>query len=176
MTTDDKLLAMVHFIIHTTPSRSLGKTKLNKILWFSDRMAYLRYGKSISETGYTRMQYGSTADGLDLALRRLEGAGNIKSRHLSFTTHDKYEFYSFTEPDLASLSKEEITIMADTIVSLSSKTAKEVSELSHDKTWRMYENGEKIPLCAILATQCLEPTPEDLAWAMGEEAAYVYSP
>ena len=47
----DKLQAAVHYVCFRSPDpRSLGKTKLNKILYYADREAYLRTGRPITHS------------------------------------------------------------------------------------------------------------------------------
>ena len=41
-------------------------------------------------------------------------------------------------------------------------TAVSISELSHDSIWEMAEDGEEIPLYAIMASNIEEPSKEEL--------------
>ena len=160
-----KLKAMVHYIVATIPEEQLGKTKLNKILWFSDREAYLRLGKTISGDTYIRKQRGPVSKNLEHALDELEKDGIVEETCDYRGEYSKYSYHSHVRPENLPFTPDELSILDAQITKLRQMTAKEVSELSHDYTWRMYENGEEIDMVATLA-QPGNITPEDVAWAL----------
>ena len=161
-----KLKEMIHYIASTIPEEKLGKTKLNKILWFSDREAYLKLGHTISGGTYIRMPRGPVADSLNAALFSLEADGILTTISEYHGEYSKYTFHSLTQPECKCISNEETQILDSQIKRLADLTAKEVSELSHDYTWDLYENGEPIDMVAVLARP-MKPTAEDIAWAKG---------
>lgn len=159
-----KLKAMVHYAAANIPESQLGKTKLNKILWFSDREAYIRLGKTISGDTYIRMPRGPVAASLDLALNELSKEGALEIRSEYKGEYSKYTFHSLTPPPALQLPPEEAKIFLEQLEELTPLTAKEVSERSHDYTWQIFENGEPIDMVTVLLTPG-KVTAEMLAWA-----------
>ena len=58
-----KLKAMIHYIVENAPHRSLGKVKLNKILWFADKNVFLKSGKTIPQSRMMPKHGGCAAKG-----------------------------------------------------------------------------------------------------------------
>ena len=157
-----KLKAMVHYIIASVPGEQLGMTKLNKILWFSDREAFLKLGQTISGDTYIRRPKGPVSASLDEALKELKAENCI-----SMTEREgepKHIFRSLKASETGVLEPKEIALLDDQVNRIRPLTADEASELSHDYTWRMYEDDEEIDMVAVLARPGMI-TPEMLEWA-----------
>ncbi len=161
----ERLKDMIHYVVEVTPPQSLGKTKLNKILWFSDREMYLKKGKTISGDSYLRFPQGPVSKNILLALDELQSENRIVMHKVRNASYEQYLFFSLVEPSLSAFSTEEISVIAAQIAWISPLSAKEISAVSHDRTWDTFENGEEIPMYAVLASQTRELTPADLEWA-----------
>lgn len=161
----ERLKAMIHYIADTVPRQALGKTKMNKILWFSDREMYLRHGRTISGDTYLRFPQGPVSKNILDAQAELVREGRIVCRKVRHY-YDQYEYISLLPPDISGFSAEEIDIMARQIAWLAPLTAAEVSEVSHDRTWQIFNDGEEIPMFAVLAAETRELEPADLEWAI----------
>ena len=157
-----KLKAMVHYIIASVPSDQLGMTKLNTILWFSDREAFLKLGQTISGDSYIRRPKGPVSASLDDALSELKAEKRIVV--MEREGEPKHLFKSLVEPETVLLSQKEIDFLDAQVNRIRPLTADEASELSHDYTWRMYEDDEEIDMVAVLARPGMI-TPEMLEWA-----------
>src|SRR5690349_16372307 len=96
---DDKwarFKAMVHYICDSfsnEPAR-LGKVKLQKILWFSDREAYLKLGSTISGVNYVKMPEGPATPRLDKAIEELQREKKIRVRQIANGPYQQYAFIS----------------------------------------------------------------------------------
>ena len=73
-----KLKAMVHYIVATVSESQFSKTKLHKILWFSDREAFLQLGATITGDTYIRKPRGPMSASLYTAVTELEREGALE--------------------------------------------------------------------------------------------------
>ena len=127
-----KLKEMVHYIAAQIDEAHLGEIKLNKILWFSDREAYLKLGHTISGGQYIRMPRGPVAASLNAALFSLQNDGLLTTSSVFNGEYAKDTFHVLKPAKCKTLLKEEKQILDAQIQRLKSLTAQEVSELSHD--------------------------------------------
>ena len=157
-----KLKDMVHSIVASVSAEQLGMTKLNTILWFSDREAFLKFGATLSGDTYIRRPKGPVSASLDDAISSLK-----KEAVLSVSEQQgepKHLFHSLIEPTATHLSLEELQLINNQIDRIKPLTADEASELSCDYTWRIYDDDEEIDIVSVLARPG-EITAEGLAWA-----------
>jgi hypothetical protein len=127
-----------------------GSIKINKILFFSDNLAYRYLGNAITGVDYVRNQFGPTPKGiLDIQQRLIKSGeadisiipGGVKSQKILFPKR---------APDLSIFSASEIKLVDAVIEQLSDKSAEFVSELSHELDgWQTARQGEVIPYEAI---------------------------
>lgn len=160
-----RLKAMIHYIVDAAPYQSLGKTKLNKILWFADREMYLRKGKTISGDSYLRFPQGPVSKSILLAQNELVDEGKILCRKVR-RHYEQFEYISLLPPDISLFTTEEIDILGRQIAWISPLSATKISEISHDRTWETFADGEEIPMYAVLAARTRDFQPEDLEWAL----------
>lgn len=156
-----KFKAVIHYVCDSfseTPA-SLGKVKLQKILWNSDRAAFLKFGKAISGATYVKMPEGPATPSLGEALAELEREKKLKIRTTSNGPFTQYMYLSLEEASDSLLTKQEIRIIDSWIRYAAPKTAKQLSKESHDLTWEMYEMGDEIDLSSTLlpALQSIDP-------------------
>ncbi len=123
-----------------------GATKLNKILFFADFLAFGRLGKSITGQEYQRLRNGP-------APRRLKPlrAAMVEARDCAMAERrvfDKFQhrLLPLRDADLSEFSGEEIAVVDEVISALRNDTASEVSERSHQFIgWEAAAEGEVIP-------------------------------
>jgi hypothetical protein len=165
-----KFDALVHYVCARSgdPAR-LGATKLNKILWFADVIAYVRTGHPITGAIYVKRQFGPVPRGIMASRSRLRANGKIFEKKELVGTYEQIQFISLQEPDLSPFRAEEISLVDEVIdIICNSHTARSISDLTHDNVWKMAEIGEEIPLHAMLAAQRVEIDESDIEWAMKE--------
>ncbi|HEY5382513.1 MAG TPA: Panacea domain-containing protein [Acidobacteriaceae bacterium] len=161
----EKFKALIHYVCSQSPSlRSLGKVKLNKILWFAERDCYLR-GEPISQVPFIKLQHGPVPRSMDSYLRELQSEGNLVVRETEWKGKPKFEFISVKEPSLAGFSVGQISLINKAIQGICRQhTADSISRLSHDEVWDVAEMGEEMPLYAAFGRPG-ELTEEDVNWA-----------
>ena len=163
----------MHYVCHRAPNpRKLGKTKLNKILFFSDMEAYLSLGQPITGEEYVKHQYGPVSRHLDEVLSELE-----KDRLIAISEASGYSvhadapyrqrlFFPLKKPRLDAFSPEEVSIADEMISTICRRhTARSISELSHDVIWKSAEIGETLPYYTAFVHTLGEVAPSDLDWA-----------
>jgi hypothetical protein len=163
----EKLKALVQYICYKCSDPSiLGKTKLNKILFYSDFMAYLRYRQPITGERYVKHQFGPVSDHLDEVLDELVATDELVVRDTPYYDYAKKEFIARKMPDLGMFTANEISIVDDMIQRICRNfTAKEISKASHTKVWEAARIGEEIPYNTVYIHKLREMTPLDIDWA-----------
>lgn len=136
-----------------------GATKINKVL-FSAEFAHMRlHGVPITGVEYQKLRQGPAPRRLVPIRERLvsEGAAKlVRDRYLGYPLD---RLIPRRKPDLALFRPEEIRQVDQAIEALWSKTAVEVSELSHHEMgWQMVSVGETIPYQAAFLAAGFEVT------------------
>ena len=169
----DKLRAAVHYVCFRSPDpRRLGKTKLNKILYYADREAYLRTGQPITGEVYVKHQYGPVSSHLDAAIADLERNRLVAvaeaSGYNAFVgaSYAQKQYLSLRRPDVSVFTAEEVSLIEQYVDLICERySAREISRASHDAVWEAAELGEEIPYYTAFLQTPAEVTPDDLAWA-----------
>lgn len=164
----DKLSAVAHYVIARTEPHELGATKLNKVLWFADCLAHERMGRSITGlTEYRRLEQGPVPDGLDNLLVRMESQGLIAQRMVQGPRYARKEFFSIKDPSLEQLDAAEVDVLHLVIDFVRPKTAREISDLTHDA---LYEETPPLGWMKVSAgsVRLGEVGSEQLSWAEEE--------
>jgi Protein of unknown function (DUF4065) len=128
-----------------------GATKLNKVLFFSDTLAYGYFGKPITGATYQALPKGPAPKKL-LPVR----AQMIRDKELTIKSERVGRFIqkrptALREPDLSSFTAEEIALVNQVIDLLRDRTASESSHISHIESmgWRIADEGEEIPYASV---------------------------
>lgn len=162
-----RLTALIHYICYKSHDPSvLGATKLNKILWYSDLLSYMKHGESITGESYVKQQYGPVPKHILPVIEELEARRAIVSRDIEFFGRAKREYIALKEPDISGFNANEISIVDEVFDVICHKhTAQSISEASHDVIWKLAEIGEEIPFYAAFASKLGEVTADDVKWA-----------
>lgn len=132
---------------HTEDDPTSGSTKLNKILYFAEVSHLRRTGKTITGSEYQKQPHGPTLRRMPPIVRNLEGEGAAKEIEEDYFGYAQKKLVALREPDLSAFSALEVESVLDMVRQFWGKTAREVSEISHeDPGWRAVEIGETIPL------------------------------
>lgn len=168
----NKFSSLVHYIIRECRSdpKKLGKTKLNKMLWFIDSFAYELWGDAITGEVYKRFQHGPVASHLTNTLNELKASGNITFDD-DTAEFETILFYSSRKPDVSCFSEQELHIIDSKIEWIrDDHSASSISDKTHDEMWKIAELHEVLPYEA--AAIKFAPASEELfEWARKEAAA-----
>lgn len=146
---NNRLAEVAHYIIARTPPEMLGATKLNKVLWFVDCLAYRKWGRSLTGlTHYVRLQNGPVPSGLTDAIHTLKSDGKVMEDPQITPVGVRREFVSLQEPDFENFSAAEIDLIRAVIDTIRPMSARRVSDLSHDALWHELADGASITVAA----------------------------
>jgi hypothetical protein len=144
----DVLEALVLYIAHATKrDASFGRTKLAKVLFYSDFDSYRDAGTSLTGATYERWQFGPfPRDLLDLE-RRLERTGKASLDYDVPEGEEKKIVPGVDPPNLRELIEPwQVTLIDTYIRQFREQTSREVSDESHQHPgWRMAQELEVIP-------------------------------
>jgi hypothetical protein len=168
---NDRFVELVHYIVDRCEPHELGAVKLNKALWFADREAFIKFGRTLTGREYIKLGHGPVPKGVTRALDELKRRGLVEERRVRLIEYARREFVSLREPDMSGFSSAELDLVDAVIAFVRARTAGEISALSHDDAWDSFAAGEEIPIHVGAAAAFLAPvTEEKFAWA-GERLA-----
>jgi len=144
---ESRLKALVVYISHQClDDPTYSRTKLFKVLFYSDFEAYGRHGAPITGIPYKKFPFGPAP----AAFNRLQD--EMLSDHLirivkrRVYDQERQRILPLQEPDFNLFSGREISIVETWIRFFWNKTAKEVSRYSHGKAWKLANLGDPDPL------------------------------
>lgn len=165
----EKLLDVIHFICEKRSPEDLGNVKLHKILYFSDMIHYVATGKPLTGVEYLKQSFGPIARHLTWGLSELENRGVISISKKDYFGFPKLHIDVNIPLKTNRISRMEQDILGDVVEFVCSKSAREISDLSHNAAWDALEIGERIPyLSAFMLAPPREVSDEDIAWGVAE--------
>lgn len=112
----------------------LFKTKLNKLLFYVDFIAYREHGKSITGLRYTHLDYGPVPDKYEMLIGIMmeeHVLNEIEKVYRSGTSGTLYK--AMKKPDMKIFNNYEKGILKRVIEIVKNKSSKEISILSHEE-------------------------------------------
>lgn len=139
----DKFCAMVLFFAHK--KKELLKTKLMKLLNYSDMIFYKENGISISGTKYAHLPYGPVPENYDILFGAM-AADHIAHIEVVFDNgYEKHRVIPEIEMTEGILSEDELAVMERIYRKFADYGSAEISNYSHqEKGYRATEQGEII--------------------------------
>jgi hypothetical protein len=155
-TMDDEKLGQLILYVSLLSERddAFGHTKLNKILFYSDIVAYGRTGKSITGQEYQKLEHGPAPRRFLPVLKDMMAAGDCVVQDVAYFDRPQKRVIVLRDPDLRSFSGEEIATVNWVIESLRGLNATQVSQLSHEDTgWKIARIGDTIPMSSAFLSE-----------------------
>ena len=150
---------------------NFGATKLNKILFYADFVAYARLGQPITGAEYQKLENGPAPRRLVPLRNELTSSGEAVIRDKAIYARTQKRLVPLRAANLGGFTGAEIAIVDEVIEALKDRTATEVSELSHQLAgWQLAESGETIPYCSVLLPRS-DWSPDDETIAAGKALA-----
>lgn len=144
---------------HKDPT--IGAIKLNKILYYSDFIAYKRLGRPITGAAYQKLAEGPAPRRMVPIRRMMVDSGRIRLEERPYFNGMIQRIVPtprMLTPKL--LSTAEIAIVDEVLAALAGKTAREVSDMSHRELgWVLAKSGEVIPYETAWLSS--EPLPQE---------------
>ncbi len=124
-----------------------GSTKLNKVLFFCDIMAYRDLGKSITGQEYQKLNHGPAPRRLLPVRSKLLSNGSATIAVQEFFGKKQDRLVPLRDPDMRNFNGPEIALVNEVIDYIKDLTGKELSDFSHSYPyWSGLPLKQTIPL------------------------------
>jgi hypothetical protein len=164
---DAKLEELILFVAsRSEDDPHFGSTKLNKLLFFADFLAYVTLGKAITNQEYMRLPNGPAPRRMKPIITQMCAAHS-----LALAERDRYGKTqevpkALRGADLKLFSAEEIAVVTDVLDGFRKKNARGISSLSHKFAgWKLAKDRETIPY-AVALVEFKKPRKRDIEKAM----------
>jgi len=138
--------AILYFAQHIS-NTYLGRTKLMKLLYYTDYEWLQRRGISITGDAYVAMPYGPVPKHAQQVLDHLKKTGALRIEKVKLGNYDQDRCTGLKEPDMSLFTSEEVAHLNSVARRFESWTAKQMSDLTHeDWPWQSTELGHEIAL------------------------------
>ena len=145
--------------------RALGPSRLGRVLWYSERNAYLETGRWISGATFVRQQAGPHPRALEPTLQELEREGVI-ARRLADEGSEFDFLFAIRRPDLSQLQPVEISIIDAVVGVICFQSQGRIAlQAAHDRVWQAAQVGEQLPYFTVFAGRPGDILPVDIDWA-----------
>ena len=153
-TDDQRFKELLLFIAaRSEGDETFGATKLNKLLFFSDFLAYRKLGKSITNAKYQRLPKGPAPRKLKPAVRELEEANDVVQVTRDAFGYSQSRIIARRDSDLTLFSAEEVGVVTEVLQRFRGMNATQISDYSHEFAgWQLAEDGEDIPYSTALVS------------------------
>ncbi len=166
----EKFKALAHYVCARAEDPSkLGATKLNKILWYSDVISFLKWGKPITGEIYEKRQFGPMPRHIYSVLEELKFENKLAITEVEHFGRKKREYIPLVPSLTEMFSADEISLVDEMARAIcDNHTATSISDSTHDDIWGMALIGEQIPYEAALVSCVGELDGQDMEWAKKE--------
>lgn len=158
-----KFRELLLFICHRSEGdKPFGAVKLNKLLFYSDFLAFLKFGEPITGHRYQKLRNGPAPRALLPVLQELEDADAVATAEHDYYGRPQKRTCALRDADLNAFTAEEIALVTEIIDECWGKNATHMSLMSHRFVgWKLAEVGEDIPY-EVSAVKFETPSDADL--------------
>jgi hypothetical protein len=153
---------VLHIAQECLDDPTYSRIKLLMILFYSDFESYGRYGAPITGMSYRKLPFGPAPAAFSRIQEEMLRDRLIRIVKRRVYDQSSHRLLPLQDPNYEILSAPDISIVDGWIRFFWNKSAKEVSEYSHGKAWKLALESELIPYEAVFISD--EPvTEEDVA-------------
>ncbi|HEY5058024.1 MAG TPA: Panacea domain-containing protein [Gaiellaceae bacterium] len=147
----DKFKELVLYIAEKSETDPwFGATKLNKLLFYSDFLAYGYFGKPITGAVYQKLEHGPAPKKLLPLRAEMIREGSLGIRRERMLKFSQKRPTALRSPDVAVFDAEELDLVDRIIRLFCDRSASEVSRISHDELcWQLAGEKEEIPYQSV---------------------------
>lgn len=144
---DRKLEELILYVAsRSEDDPKFSATKLNKLLFFADFLAYASFGRPITGHRYQKLPNGPAPIALLPVLRRMEERGDCEWIERRYFGRMQKRVKPLRGADLSSFSEQEVELVDGLLAQLWDRNATQVSDLSHQfPGWKAVAMQEEIP-------------------------------
>ena len=125
---------------------NVGQTVLYKILYFCDFDYYEKFEEQLIGARYIKNHFGPTPVEFGAIIKNMVKKWEIEEVKTKYFDKEQTKYLPVQSPDLTVFTGQELEFIDEIIQKHGSKTAKELSALSHkDVPWISTPEGEEIP-------------------------------
>jgi putative zinc finger/helix-turn-helix YgiT family protein len=138
---------MENLVLHFCRSMSaVTKTKLNKLLWYTDFLAFKKHACSLTGLPYLRCAYGPVPQHNDYCLAHFVAEGSLVGEEIDYGNGILGEVFTTADvPDLSRFSEGENAVVERVLGLFRDMSAKQISECSHrEEAYKQTTQGELI--------------------------------
>lgn len=149
---DDKLQELILYLSMLSENDpNFGATKLNKLLFYADFLAYQKFGTAITGQEYQALPQGPAPKRLKPVIERMKRAGDLKQERRKSGRFEQIRPVPIRTADLSKFSGREVDLVGGVVRRFWKLNAKEISNESHFFLgWQLGVQGETIPYSVIL--------------------------
>lgn len=146
-TADSKLKELILYIaLRSEGDDKFGATKLNKLLFYSDFLAYLNFGKSITGQEYQVLPKGPAPRYLVPVRREMAANGDIAISKHNYYGFEQHRVFALRDADLDMFTAQEVDLVNRLIARYWDVNGIDISEESHQFVgWKYASVGDTIP-------------------------------
>ncbi len=176
MVNDTKFRELILFICHRSEGdKPFGATKLNKLLFYADFLAFQKLGKSITGHRYQRLRNGPAPRALVPVLREMKAHGFVATAEHNYYGRQQKRTVALRDAQLADFSADEVALVTEIIDDCWGRSATEMSNMSHRfRGWKLAEDGEDIPY-EVATVRFLPLTGDELRALTPQQVAEITS-
>jgi hypothetical protein len=135
-----------------------GATKLNKLLFFCDFLAYLKLGQAITEATYQKLEHGPAPKCLVPLREGMISNGIAAPQQTTYMGNPQNRLIALRDAELSVFNAKEVALIDSIICCFKDYNGKEMSDLSHKFSgWKLANLKEEIPYQVALVE-----SPEEL--------------
>lgn len=152
---------VLHLAKRSAHDPGFGGVKLNKLLYFCDFESYRLLGHSLTGETYRKAEFGPVAWHYLPLETELVQDGLLEIRAVPSGPYERKVRVAVGDPDLATFSEQELSLIDDVLRRLEKYGAAAVSALSHQESagWRLVEEGDEIPYATVFIST--DPIPAE---------------
>jgi len=135
----EKFKQVFLYIVSKVGNRpNIGQTAIYKLLYFMDFDYFEKYQEYLIGATYIKNTHGPTPVSFAKIAHNLERSGNLVEVMSRYFDYDQKKYMVTHEPIVSALNAQELKHIDDELLRLASKTAKELSQMSHiDTPWKV---------------------------------------
>lgn len=161
---EDRLRELMLYVAdESRDDPKFGATKLNKILFFSDFLAYAELGAPITGAVYQRLPNGPAARRLLPVQQDLQASGDAEVEVVDRYGFQQKRLVPRRKPKIELFDTSELHLVDEVIAACRDLSAISVSDLSHRLSmgWQIARNREDIPYPSVFLSAD-EPSEADI--------------
>lgn len=164
---DAKFKELVLYICHRSHAdKRFGATKLNKLLFYADFIAYLKFGQPITGHPYRRLDKGPVPRRILPLLKEMQAKGDVAISTHDFHGKTQKRTLALRDADVSCFTAPEIALVTSLIDDFWGMNAKQMSEVSHQfRGWKLAADGEDIPYQVALVSLVQQGEEDELRTA-----------